>query len=262
MGLYISAHPLDRYEIYFEEQTHPYDLITAENDGKTVVIGGIISAVRTIMTKSSTRMAFVKLENKIAEQEVIVFPSLYEEVGAKLEQDNVVRVSGRINARDKDGNITSDVKIIADSIEVVPDTILENYQSTGQKLPLPKDAPQPRRRSTSRASSVSRNLDNANNSRTKHSSPVGEEPVHRIITPPRDPRKEKLYVLIENPNDTDSLSQIRRLCERNPGVQEIILVLKDETGKRPVRLPFKVEVCEELTKPLGELLGEQCVKVQ
>jgi hypothetical protein len=58
------------------------------------------------------------------------------------------------------------------------------------------------------------------------------------------------------------LSEVRRLCELNPGVQEIIMVLKDEKGKRPLKLPFKVDVSDELTKPLAELLGDGCVKVQ
>lgn len=261
MGLYISSHPLDRYDVYFEEQTHPYDLVTAENDGKGIVIGGLISAVRTIITKSNTRMAFVKLENKTSEQEVIIFPSLYEEIGAKLEQDNVIKVSGRINAKDKNGNISSEIKIIADSVEIIPDSLLENYQETGQKLPLPKDAPKPTRRSSTRASNVGGGY-RRNSGGGTDATAATEEPPRRVVTPPHDPRKEKLYVLIENPNDAESLSEIRHLCQLNPGVQEIILVLKDANGKRPVRLPFRVDVNEELTGPLSKLLGENCVKVQ
>ncbi len=260
MGLYISSHPLDKYETYFEEQTHPYDLVTAENDGRVVTVGGIISAVRTIMTKSNTRMAFVKIENKVAEQEFIVFPSLYETVGAKLEQDNVIKVTGRVNARDKEGNISSEVKIIADTVEIIPDTVLESYQPTGQKLPLPKAAaPRPARRS--RASSVSEG--GMRGGGGYHApAPIVDDTPRRIVTPPKDPRREKLYVLVENPNDVDTLNEIRHLCELNPGVQEIIMVLKDASGKRPVRLPFKVEIDEDLTKPLADLLGDQCVKVQ
>ena len=259
MGLYISSHPLDKYETYFSEQTHSYDLVTAENDGKALSIGGIISAVRTILTKSGTRMAFVKLENKIAEQEIIVFPSLYEEVGAKLEQDNVIKVSGRVNAKDKDGNITTDAKIIADSIEIIPDEILENYQPTGQKLPVPvAAAPRPARRS--RATAVSN--DGGGYRRMPSSESAVETTPRAPLTPPKDPRGEKLYVLIENPNNTDTLSAIRHLCELNPGVQEIIMVLKDGDNKRPLKLPFKVEVTDDLTKPLVKLLGDACVKVQ
>lgn len=262
MGLYISSHPLDRYETYFDEQTHSYDLVTAENDGKQLVIGGIISAVRTIMTKKNTRMAFVKLENKVAEQEVIIFPNLYEEVGAKLVQDNVVKVTGKINAKDKDGNISSDVKIIADTVEIIPDETLDSYQSTGQKLPLPKAPAAEPRSWRSRASSVSSGGQRGGgNYGGGHAAPAAEAP-HAPVAPPKDTRREKLYVLIEDPNNTDTLSEIRRLCEQSPGVQEIIMVLKDEKGKRPLRLPFRVEIAEELTKPLVGLLGEKCVKVQ
>lgn len=40
------------------------------------------------------------------------------------------------------------------------------------------------------------------------------------------------------------------------------MVLKDESGKRPIRLPFRVEATDELTGPLAKLLGAACVKVQ
>lgn len=255
MGLYISSHPLDRYDTYFEEQTHPYDLITAENDGKTVTIGGIVSASRTIMTKSNTRMAFIKLENKITEQEVIVFPKLYEEYGAKLEQDSVIKVTGRISAKDKNGNVTNEVKVIADTIEVIPDDILTAYKPTGTKLPLPKAAPAAPRRS--RATGVS-----YGGGRPSSSSTVVDEPVRRVTTPPKDHRHERLYVLVEDSADAEKLSEIRHICECNPGIQEVIMVLKDGETKRPMKLPFKVETSPELTQSLAKLLGEAAVKVQ
>lgn len=273
MGLYISSHPLDRYETFFAEQSHPYDLVKAENDGKTLIIGGIINDVRTIMTKSNTRMAFVKIENKVAELEIIIFPKLYAEVGAKLEQDNIVKITGRVNARDKDGNLTSDVKIIADSVDLISDMILKDYRPTGQKLPEPKEAPA--RKRSYRATSISRSAvkkpDTAKpktksapkeaEDKDEPSAPEEEAP-HRVITPPKDPRSEKLYVLVDNPNDVDTLSEIRHLCELNSGIQEIIMVLKDQDKKRPVRLPFRVDISDELTKPLATLLGDSHIKIQ
>lgn len=283
MGLYISSHPLDRYEVYFEEQTHGYDLVTPENHDKLVVVGGIVSSVRTILTKSGTRMAFVKLENKVAELEVIVFPSLYEQVGGKLEQDNVVKITGSVNAKDRDGNLVSDakeVKVNASSVEIIPDTILEEYQPTGRKLPAPKEAPA-RGGRRSRATSVgggygahggARGVYTGGGGRAGSASHSGDgsgaagiadDDVPRApITPPRDTRGEKLYVLIQDAENVEVLSEVRRLCELNPGVQEIIMVLKDEKGKRPLKLPFRVDVTDELTKPLAELLGDGCVKVQ
>lgn len=253
MGLYISSHPLDAYENYLSENTHDFSTLTQENDGKVLTIGGIINDARIIMTKSNTRMAFVRLENKIAEVEIIVFPKLYEECGANLVQDSIIKVTGRVNARDRDGNLSSDVKLIADSIELINDEVARNYQPTGQRLEVPAEAaPQRRRRAPKRE-------DNAENEENKTTE---ETSAQAIAAPPKDRRGEKLYVLVEDVNDTESLSQIRHLCELNPGVQEIVLVLKDQNGKRPLKLPFHVDVTDELTDGLKNLLGEQCVKVQ
>ncbi|MBR3229181.1 DNA polymerase III subunit alpha [Candidatus Saccharibacteria bacterium] len=247
MGLYLSAHPLDKYDVYFEEQTHPMSIITAENDNKLVTIGGIITAVRTILTKKGEKMAFVKIENKTDETEFIVFPSVFEEYGGKLVADNVVKVRGRVNARDKNGNLTSDIKILAESVELISDEVLENYKSTGTKLEAPTAAPgtnRPKRRSSA---------ERVYNNKT--------EEKHILKEPPKDTRKERLFILIENPDDTDTLAAIRRLADIHLGMQEVVLVLKEGEKKRPLKMPFKVEANEELLTKLNDLLGEENVKI-
>lgn len=220
MGLYLSAHPLDKYDTYFEEQTHPISLVTAENDGKNLVIGGIITAVRTILTKKGDKMAFVKIENKTDEAEFIVFPTVFAECGARLEVDNVVKVSGRVSGRDRDGKITSDVKLLADGVELVSDEILDSYKPTGTKL---------------------------------------EAPIV-LNGPPKDTRKERLYILIEDASDTETLTTIRRLADLNPGFQEVVLVIRDDGSKRALKMPFKVEVSDDLLDKLRELVGNDGVK--
>ena len=285
MGLYLSAHPLDKYDTFFDEQTHPYSLITADNDDKTVVIGGIINSVRTILTKSGTKMAFVKLENKTTDQEVIIFPSLYESVGGKLEQDNVVKITGRVNAKDKDGRITSEVKVIADSVELVTDEMLENYQATGTKLAAPVAAPKRGGRggrgarpryaaegasggsATARGGSATAGSRGASQARPRQNGDApatadGAAEIPRVpIAPPVDTRHQRLFVLIKDPNNTEVLSDIKHLCDLNPGFQEIILVLDDPAGKKPLRLPFRVEA-DDLMSPLKDLVGTDCVKLQ
>ncbi len=256
MGLYLSAHPLDKYDTYFNEQTHPMELITPENNGKVVTIGGIITAVRTILTKKGDKMAFVKIENKTTETEFIVFPSVFAEHGAKLEVDNVVRVQGKINAADKDGNIGSEAKVLAEVVELVSDEVLESYQPTGTKLAMPAMA----------APSGFRRGSKTSAERVYHgrasSGPKTIDTPRVLAAPPKDPRKERLYLLIENPEDTDTLSAIRRLADLNVGFQEVILVLKDGETKRPLRMPFKVDVTDDLLGKLKELLGEEKVRVK
>ena len=254
MGLYLSAHPLDKYDTYFEEQTHPYSLVSAENNNKIVTIGGIITNVRTILTKKGDKMAFVKMENKTDETEFIVFPSVFAEHGAKLEIDNVVRVQGKVNATDKDGNVTSDAKLLAEQIELVSDEKLENYEPTGTKLALPVMAPNSGKKRYGKSSAE-----------RVYGSALSNAPIEQprvLKEPPKDPRKEKLYILVENPDDTEVLAAIRRLADIYLGMQEVILVLKDGEEKKPLRMPFKVEVCDELLTKLKDLLGKDKVKVK
>ncbi|MBR2998290.1 DNA polymerase III subunit alpha [Candidatus Saccharibacteria bacterium] len=255
MGLYLSAHPLDKYDVYFEEQTHPMSYIAAEHDNKMVTIGGIITAVRTILTKKGDKMAFVKIENKTDEAEFIVFPSVFEEFGGKLVVDNVVKVRGRVNARDKSGNVTSDVKLLAETVEVVSDEMLEGYKSTGTKLAAPVlAADNGRRRGRVSAERVATNGAPSNLPKTEEKFVLKE--------PPKDRRKERVYILIEKPDDVEVLTAIRRLADIYLGVQEVVLVLQEGEEKRPLRMPFKVEACEELLLKLRELVGEDRVKVK
>lgn len=252
MGLYLSAHPLDKYDTYFNEQTHPLSYVAAENNNKLISVGGIITAVRTILTKSNTKMAFVKIENKTGECEVIVFPSLFETCGAKLVVDNVIKVTGKVNATDKDGNPTSEVKLMGETIDIISDEMLENYQPTGEKLPEPVAA-EPKKRRYSKSSA-----ERVYSGAKKPAEPAAPA---APVTPPKDPRKERLFLLIENPNDTDTLAAIRRLCDINLGFQDVILVLKEGEDKHPLKMPFKVDATPELITKLEELIGKDNVKM-
>ncbi len=252
MGLYLSAHPLDKYDTYFNEQTHPLSYVAAENNNKLISVGGIITAVRTILTKSNTKMAFVKIENKTGECEVIVFPSLFETCGAKLVVDNVIKVTGKVNATDKDGNPTSEVKLMGETVDIISDEMLENYQPTGEKLPEPVAA-EPKKRRYSKSSA-----ERVYSGAKKPAEPAAPA---TPVTPPKDPRKERLFLLIENPNDTDTLAAIRRLCDINLGFQDVILVLKEGEDKHPLKMPFKVDATPELIAKLEELIGKDNVKM-
>lgn len=254
MGLYLSAHPLDKYDTYFEEQTHPMSYISADYNNKLVTVGGIITSIRSILTKKGDKMAFVKLENKSSEVEFIVFPSVFAEHGAKLVVDNVVRVKGKVNATDRDGRITTDVKLLAEAVELISDDVLENYHSTGTKLAAPVAAP---------ASGGARRFRNSAE-RVHASAPSNALPEERRIIkdPPKDRRKERLYINIEHLDDVEILSDIRRLADIFLGSQEVVLVIYDEGVKRALRMPFRVEICHDLIAKLAAVVGAENVKVK
>lgn len=276
LGLYLSAHPLDKYDIYFTEQTHGMDLINEKNNDKQVVIGGMIAESRSFTTKSGTKMAFVKIENKTGETEVIVFPNLFEKVGAKLIQDSVIKVSGRVNAKDKDGNWSSEIKIIADNLEVITDEMLENYQETGQKLAEPQRAASRALNGNGGRYSFAKKVVTEKMERPKPvEKPKGadlprsrqlEQEMAKKITKEKNlnltKKIKKLFVLIEDVYDTEKLNKAKQICDKYQGESEVILVFKEGEEKRPFVMPFMVDLESKITEELGNLLGDNCVKVQ
>ncbi len=235
LGLYISAHPLDNYDIYFEEQTVPLASMKPEIDGKKLTIGGIVTNVRTIVTKSGSKMAFVGIEDKTGESELVVFPDLYSKVANDLKQDVVLRAVGKVNARDRDGNETTDVKLIADEIMIVSDKELAGYESTGRAMKKPKP----------RASSVTV---------TKKAVPV---PTYE----PQLPSDKKLYVHIEDPDDDARLMALKEICAKHPGTADIVLVLGVDK-KSAIKLPFKIDESSGLIEELSAQLGKESVKLR
>ncbi len=261
MGLYISAHPLDNYDAYFEEQTIPLSHIKPDADGKKVTIGGLVSTVRTIITKSGTKMAFVGIEDKTSEAEVIIFPNLYEQVGAKLVQDAVIRVGGKISARDRDGNLGSDAKLIADEVNVVTDKELREYESTGRKMEAPRMSAKVKaeRRAAYKAAKNGTPIPTqsaADVAPKKVESPAATAPAPRSVADV--PLSKKLFVHIKDPDDHSSLLSLKQLCGEFPGGSDIILVL-GETKKSAIKLPFSIDVNDTLVGELVKLLGEDCV---
>ena len=257
LGLYISAHPLDRYETYLSEQTQPLTQLVPEYDSRMMTVGGIISTVRTIVTKSGSKMAFVGIEDKFGEGEIIVFPNLYEKVGAKLLQDTVIRVSGKNSARDRDGNLGSESKLIADDIIAVTDNDINGYESTGRKMDAPKvsSAVKKERREAYRSQKNGITPKPVVKSDADKSQPKTQTaPVN--ITP--EITTSKLFVYIKDPNDHPRLVKMKSVCGDHAGTTDVVLVL-GEKEKSAMRLPFKVDANDNLLSQLKNTLGEECV---
>jgi len=235
LGLYLSAHPLDMYDDYFAEQTVALNSLEVGHDKKKVTIGGVLSSIRMIVTKSGSKMAFLKVEDKTGEGEAIIFPKLYEEIGEQLVQDAVVKITGKVSSTDRDGNSVGEAKVIADEVIFVTNDELDNYQKSGKKMKTPK------------VKTVSK--DSA-------ALPI-IEPSNVTYVPVEDAPK-KLFVHVKNPDDHDSLLTLKKTLNEYPGGNEIVLVLGAE-DKSALRLPFRIDPTESLLGRIGKIYGADCV---
>lgn len=235
LGLYLSSHPLDKYEAYFEEQTVPISSIEVGHDKKSVIVGGVLMTVRTILTKSGSKMAFSLVEDKTGELEVIVFPKVLETLNESFAQDAVVKIKGKVNTTDKDGKQTNEIKIIADSIEIISNDELDNYETTGKKMAAPKQK------------------------KPKKDEPVTVEDKPKIIYKPLEEKSQKIYVHVHEPEDHQRLLTLKKTFNQFPGSSEVILVL-GKNKESAIRMPFTAEPSEELAQKVSDIYGADCIK--
>lgn len=98
LGLYITGHPLAKYEHEIKRYiTHTTRQLKELKDGEHVVVGGIINLIKRITTKSEKRMAFISLEDLDGRVEVIVFPGVFEKTQNSILLDKMVIIKGWVN---------------------------------------------------------------------------------------------------------------------------------------------------------------------
>jgi hypothetical protein len=79
LGLYLSEHPLGALSEQIAQYVTAYsgDLKDESLDGQRVVMGGIVTGVRTVTTRNKETMAVATLEDLQGTLEVVVFPRMY-----------------------------------------------------------------------------------------------------------------------------------------------------------------------------------------
>lgn len=106
LGLYVSSHPLMGAEASLRRVTDCAigDLASQPptDDGRDpfVCIGGVVTALQRKYTRAGDLMAVFTLEDLQDSIEVMVFPRTMTEHGHKLDDDVVVTITGRADARD------------------------------------------------------------------------------------------------------------------------------------------------------------------
>lgn len=122
-GMYFSGHPSDEYAAVSESLgaiptgdilaafDDDYDGEAIYSDGQTVTVAGSISSRVNKQTRTGTPMAFITLEDRFGEIEIVVFPKILEKYREYLTEDSAVAVTGSISETEDD-----EPKIIADKI--------------------------------------------------------------------------------------------------------------------------------------------------
>ena len=147
LGIYISGHPLEKYEALWRRGisnvTADFALdeetgVSKVQDNSTAIVGGMITGKTIKYTKTNKTMAFLTIEDLVGTVEVIVFPKDYEKNSQMLTLDRKVFVRGRVSCEEDKPS-----KLICEKIwpfEEVPQELwvqfadMKEYQEKEQEL--------------------------------------------------------------------------------------------------------------------------------
>ena len=115
LGFYISDHPLSVYKekLAAIRAKSIKDVLEVKDEKEELIVGGLVSQVRRIVTKTGKPMAFATIEDLTHTIEVIVFPKTIEKTGEAWQIGAVVGVLGHMSWRD------GDPKFICDNAKIL-----------------------------------------------------------------------------------------------------------------------------------------------
>ena len=125
LGVYLTDHPLREFEDVISKMTTVTARDLAEvmdseengeqhsfvKDGMQAVMAGIITGMKTLITKNNKLMAFVDIEDLYGAVEVVVFPNIYDRYSDILKEDAIISINGSLNF--KEGEMP---KLLAETI--------------------------------------------------------------------------------------------------------------------------------------------------
>ncbi|MDR1569665.1 MAG: DNA polymerase III subunit alpha [Oscillospiraceae bacterium] len=255
-GIYISGHPLDVYSdaldrfdcssLYLRQLSERQDGGLAL-DGITVTLGGMITQVRTKVTKNNALMAFVTLEDLTGEVECLIFPKIYERLRTVVLPDTALAVTGRLSIREEESPklIVSAAVALADAAR---DRALPERAGSGSSAQhgatiklyggSASDAPERERGFLPSPRTRSTNI------------PESAEPDAQISRAP-----QQLHLRLA---DSSQLIDVLAAIDRRPGRINVCFHLQKER-----RVQINAATCDgsgELVYELAKLIGEENIK--
>jgi len=238
VGFYISEHPLQQVAASLDGTVTAFcGEIGEEMAGQKVVIAGVVPWVRPHTTKKGNLMAFVQLEDLQGSIEVIVFPSIYEKTRELWQEDKILVVRGRVDAKGRGA------KVICESVQ---DYLLISRPVDEEKHQPGRPFGKAPRQGFDRLSPAAE--DTAHGKRRKSS------PRHLRLTIRRSGEQER---------DSERLAQVHNLLQSYEGDDRFSLYLVSD-GRR-VQLDFPnatTGYCLALKEDLVGMLGAGAIRVE
>jgi DNA polymerase-3 subunit alpha len=112
LGLYLTGHPIARYAEELKEITDSSIADLKPTHDRTLIVAGLVVALRTMQTRRGDRMAFVTLDDRTGRLELAVFADLYTQYRELIAKDNLIVVEGQVSVDEYTGGFRMSAETI------------------------------------------------------------------------------------------------------------------------------------------------------
>ena len=125
LGFYLSDHPMAGLSTLVKIWTTcGIDKLIAQEPDRRVIVAGLITSLREIISKKGSRMAFAQLEDLSGSVELVIFPEAFAKNEMQLKTDQPVLVGGTLK-RENDS-----AKIMVDRVGLLEEMLKKSKQMT------------------------------------------------------------------------------------------------------------------------------------
>ncbi|HID05858.1 MAG TPA: DNA polymerase III subunit alpha, partial [Armatimonadetes bacterium] len=229
--------------------THEIGALAEQLEGRTVVVGGVVTSAKPIVDKRNRPMMFATLADHTGEVEVVLFSDVYQQYAQHLTSQALVLVSGKVRFRraesgseeiEHDSTIEPDVQVRLICEEVVPLEDLEaRVAKSAQHISA---APAKKRKGRRRETSTQAQL---TSQPARSSAPIK---TLRVVLPP-------------NRLTEQVLTRLRGIINAHKGSVPVELVIQNGSAVQRIALGASccVDASGALRQELEALIGKGCV---
>jgi len=103
LGLWLTGHPITKYEHELAKMTSAKLSEVRPTENKSMILAGMIVAIRTMQTRRGDRMAFITLDDRTGRIELAVFSEMYQQYRDLLVKDTLLVVKGQVSVDEYSG---------------------------------------------------------------------------------------------------------------------------------------------------------------
>jgi hypothetical protein len=140
---------------------------------------------------------------------------------------------GKLTAKDREGNVGEELKILVDDAREITAQQAQTYQVTGKKLRLPG---------------------------TRKVAATAIKPKPQTTESKHVP--QRVYVRLPSSENQELLMSLKQVIDQCQGPTEVVLVLGPDASKQIIKLPTGIDNTDQSIAQLRELVGADNLKIQ